>query len=115
MFNHAPHLMSGFSCILFFFCFIRPIKHEAYSSTFMTKRLPRHRAIVDLIRNADLFLNEAHAYMKLLPRIGSVGPRCLFADTNDIIMENLRDRGYVVCERKNLLDLNHCEATITVF
>ncbi|XP_015122670.1 uncharacterized protein LOC107045056 isoform X2 [Diachasma alloeum] len=85
---------------------------ETYSGSFMTKYYPRHRATVQVIRNADLFVNEAHMYNRVLPHLPDIAPRCVFADQEEIVMADLKDEGYVVMPRLKLLDLEHCKAVV---
>ncbi|XP_011160537.2 uncharacterized protein LOC105196335 isoform X1 [Solenopsis invicta] len=78
-----------------------------YAKTFMTKMIELNSKLTNLINLADLFRIEALAYTKVLPELGPFGPRCVHADPNTIIMEDLAEKGYVNCERRNLLDLDH--------
>jgi len=55
----------------------------------------------------DLFRIEADAYIKILPMLGPFGPPCIYADPDIIIMEDLAEKGYTTCERRNFLDLDH--------
>ncbi|TGZ47600.1 hypothetical protein DBV15_03474 [Temnothorax longispinosus] len=77
-----------------------------YAKTFMTKKIQESN-ISTLMDLSDLFRMEAHAYTKVLPILGPFGPRCVHADQNTIIMEDLAEKGYVTCERRNLFDLDH--------
>ncbi|XP_024936375.1 uncharacterized protein LOC107263228 isoform X2 [Cephus cinctus] len=85
---------------------------KPYEKSFMTKWIPRHRPIASFVRNEEFFHNEAHVYQKLLPHLGPIAPQCIYADPERIIMEDLKSRGYVVNERRNLLDLEHCTAVV---
>ncbi|XP_012541195.1 uncharacterized protein LOC105839430 [Monomorium pharaonis] len=78
-----------------------------YAKTFMSKIIIGDKKITQLIDLFDLFRMETHAYAKILPILGSFGPRCIHADKNIIIMEDLAEKGYVNCERRNFLDLDH--------
>lgn len=73
----------------------------------MTKMINRDSNLTKLIDLSDLFRMEAHAYTKILPVLGSFGPGCLYADKDSIIMEDLAEKGYANCERRNFLDLDH--------
>lgn len=73
----------------------------------MTKMIGRDSKITQLVNLSDLFRMEAHAYIKVLPILGSFGPQCLYADKDNIIMEDLAEKGYTNCERRNFLDLEH--------
>lgn len=84
-----------------------PYLCTAYAKTFMTKMIELNSKLTNLINLADLFRIEALAYTKVLPELGPFGPRCVHADPNTIIMEDLAEKGYVNCERRNLLDLDH--------
>jgi len=55
----------------------------------------------------DLFRVEAYVYQKILPTLGPFGPRCVHADEENIIMEDLAEKGYANCERRDFLDLEH--------
>ncbi|KAF7989557.1 hypothetical protein HCN44_008231 [Aphidius gifuensis] len=85
---------------------------EPYSGIFMTKYLPHHRVFAAAMRNDEVFLNEAHVYNKILPYLGDIGPKCIFADKNEIIMEDLKSQGYIIKPRLDLLDLQHCTALV---
>ncbi|XP_011052759.1 PREDICTED: uncharacterized protein LOC105145097 isoform X2 [Acromyrmex echinatior] len=78
-----------------------------YAKTFMTKMIIREKKIFTLLDISDLFCTEADAYTKILPMLGSFGPSCIYADQNIIIMEDLAEKGYGTCERRNFLDLDH--------
>lgn len=80
----------------------------------MTKYLPHHRAFATLMRNDQVFLNEAHVYNNILPLLGDIGPRCVFADENEVVMEDLKSQDYVVQPRLDLLDFQHCTAIVEV-
>lgn len=80
----------------------------------MTKYLPHHRAFAAAMRNDEVFLNEAHVYNKILPHLGDIGPKCIFADKNEIVMEDLKSQGYNIEPRLDLLDLQHCTALVEV-
>lgn len=78
-----------------------------YIKNIITKSIVQRRAISELIDLYALFRMETHAYRKILPVLGSFGPRCIYADKENIIMEDLAEKGYVNCERRNFLDLDH--------
>ncbi|XP_011686524.1 PREDICTED: uncharacterized protein LOC105449208 [Wasmannia auropunctata] len=78
-----------------------------YAKTFMTKKILRGVTINKVIDLTDLFRMESHAYTKILPVLGSFGPPCIYADSDTIIMEDLAEKGYVNCERRDMLDLDH--------
>ncbi|KAL0126207.1 hypothetical protein PUN28_004971 [Cardiocondyla obscurior] len=78
-----------------------------YSKTFMTKIIQPNKNISSIINLSELFHIEKHAYTKVLPVFGPFGPSCIYADENTIIMEDLAEKGYVNCERRNYLDLDH--------
>ncbi|KAK2585082.1 hypothetical protein KPH14_008596 [Odynerus spinipes] len=79
-----------------------------YRKSFMTKILPRERAINQLMKVHDLFALERYVYENILPVLGDFGPRCVYAGREEVIMEDLREKGYNVCERRDYLDLDHC-------
>lgn len=83
-----------------------------YKKSFMTKILPRNRAINQYMRVDNLFFTEKHAYENVLPLVGDFGPRLVHADSEEIIMEDLKEKGYVTCERRDYLDLDHCLSVI---
>ncbi|XP_012228967.1 uncharacterized protein [Linepithema humile] len=78
-----------------------------YAKTFMTKTLSLARGISNLVDLTDLFRMEAYVYQKILPTLGPFGPQCIHADEENIIMEDLAEKGYTNCERRNFLDLDH--------
>jgi len=65
------------------------------------------KKISTLLDLYDLFRIEVNAYTKILPILGPFGPPCVYADKDIIIMEDLAEKGYVICERRNFLDLDH--------
>ncbi|XP_012265934.2 uncharacterized protein LOC105691790 isoform X1 [Athalia rosae] len=84
----------------------------SYGKTVMIKYLPHHREIKDLIGTPALFQNESHFYENILPVMGNVGPICIHAEKDLIVMEDLGPLGYVVQPRRDLLDFDHCLAMI---
>ncbi|XP_018401256.1 PREDICTED: uncharacterized protein LOC108778541 [Cyphomyrmex costatus] len=78
-----------------------------YAKTFMTKLIIEDKKISTLLNLSDLFNIEADAYTKILPNLGPFGPPCIYADKDIIIMEDLAEKGYAICERRNFLDLDH--------
>lgn len=66
------------------------------------------------MRNADFFHNEAHVYNELLPRFKNIAPSCLFADKDEIVLEDLRSSGYYMLPRNDMLDFEHCVVVIKV-
>jgi len=88
--------------------------YTAYVKTFMTKMIVEGKNINQLIDASDIFRMEAHAYTKILPILGSFGPSCIHADQDIIIMEDLAEKGYANCERRNFLDLDHSIFTLKV-
>lgn len=81
--------------------------YTAYLKTFMTKTLSLSRGISNLLDLTDLFRMEAYVYKTILPTLGSFGPQCIHADEESIIMDDLAEKGYANCERRNFLDLDH--------
>lgn len=78
-----------------------------YSKNVITKSIVKGRAISGLVDLYALFRMESHLYRKILPVLGPFGPRCIYTDKENIIMEDLAEKGYVNCERRNFLDLDH--------
>nr|XP_050849565.1 uncharacterized protein LOC127063606 isoform X1 [Vespula vulgaris] len=83
-----------------------------YKKNFMTKILPHFRPVAEFINTADFFIIEGYMYEKILPVVGDYGPRCVYVDQKEIIMEDLREKGYINCKRQNYLDLEHTLFTI---
>ena len=79
----------------------------AYIKNIMTKSVVQGGAISTLIDISILFCVEGYAYLKLLPVLGPFGPPCIYADKDTIIMEDLAEKGYACCERRDFLDLDH--------
>lgn len=73
----------------------------------MTKMIIRDSKLCALLDLSDIFRMELHAYTKILSVVESFGPRCVYADEETIIMEDLAEKGYVNCERRNFLDFEH--------
>ena len=65
-------------------------------------------------RNVELFRIECYVYETLLPLLGPFGPDCILAQQREIIMEDLSARGFTICERRKLLDIEHCTAVVEV-
>lgn len=80
----------------------------------MTKYLPSHREVTKVFGTGALFHNESYFYTRILPLLGEYGPNCVYADEEKIVMEDLKDAGYVVLERTDLLDLEHSLAAVKV-
>ncbi|XP_018058736.1 PREDICTED: uncharacterized protein LOC108694002 [Atta colombica] len=78
-----------------------------YAKTFMTKMIIGDKKISTLLDLYDLFRIEVNAYTKILPILGPFGPPCVYAEQDIIIMEDLAEKGYVTCERRNFLGLDH--------
>ncbi|XP_029162015.1 uncharacterized protein LOC114933549 [Nylanderia fulva] len=78
-----------------------------YIKNLITKSIVKGCAISKLVDLYGLFRMESHLYKKILPVLGSFGPRCIYTDKENIIMEDLAEKGYVICERRNFLDLDH--------
>lgn len=86
----------------------------AYTKNIITKSIVQGRAISGLVDLQALFRMEAHAYRKILPVLGPFSPQCIYADKENIIMEDLAEKGYVNCERRNFLDLDHTVVALKV-
>ena len=80
----------------------------------MRKKLLENRQLAKLARNDELFRIESYFYETLLPLLGPFGPDCVLAQPREIIMEDLRARDFSICERRKLLDLDHCLAVVEV-
>ncbi|XP_047348194.1 uncharacterized protein LOC124948518 [Vespa velutina] len=78
-----------------------------YKKSFMTKILPHFRPIAQFINTEALYVTEGYMYEKILPIIADYGPRCIYVDKDEIIMEDLREEGYINCKRQDYLDLEH--------
>lgn len=83
-----------------------------YKKSFMTKILPHFRPIAQFINTEALYVTEGYMYEKILPIIADYGPRCIYVDKDEIIMEDLREEGYINCKRQDYLDLEHTLFTI---
>ncbi|KAL2733968.1 hypothetical protein V1478_003666 [Vespula squamosa] len=83
-----------------------------YKRNFMTKILPYFRPVAQFINTEALYLIEGYMYEKILPLVGDYGPRCIYVDKDEIIMEDLREKGYANCKRQDYLDLEHTLFTI---
>lgn len=83
-----------------------------YKKNFMTKILPHFRPVTQFMHTDALYVIEGYMYEKILPVVGDYGPRCVYVDEEEIIMEDLREKGYTNCKRQNYLDLEHTLFTI---
>ncbi|KAL2721871.1 hypothetical protein V1477_020691 [Vespula maculifrons] len=83
-----------------------------YKKNFMTKILPHFRPVTEFMHTDALYVIEGYMYEKILPVVGDYGPRCVYVDEEEIIMEDLREKGYTNCKRQNYLDLEHTLFTI---
>lgn len=79
----------------------------------MRKKLLENQ-LAKIVRNDNLFRSEALYYKKLAPILGPFGPDCILAEATEIIMEDLRERNFVICDKRKQLDLDHCLAVVQV-
>lgn len=79
-----------------------------YKNSLMTKVLPPGRILNEILKVHQLFTMEKHVYEKILPLLGDFGPPFIHAGPEEIIMLDMREKGYVLCERRDYLDLEHC-------
>jgi len=98
------------SCFFFYLCI-------AYIKNVITKSIVQKRAIAGLIDVYALFRVEKHVYQKILPVLGPFNPQCIHADRENVTMEDLAVKGYINCERRNFLDLDHtvCALKVRIF
>ena len=63
-----------------------------------------------------MFLVENHVFNKILPtlKLEKLAPYLLSGSNKELVMEDLCDSGYVMCERKKMLDLEHSLAVVKV-
>ncbi|XP_032662551.1 uncharacterized protein LOC116840205 [Odontomachus brunneus] len=59
-----------------------------------------------------LYYIEGHVYSKVLPILGPYGPACIYQDEQNVIMEDLTEKGYVL--RTGYLDLSHTVLTLKI-
>ncbi|CAG5078982.1 Protein of unknown function [Cotesia congregata] len=85
---------------------------KSYNKTVVTKHCPHWRPTAKLVRNAEVFQNEAHVYQNILPHFKNIAPPYIYASPDEIVMDDLRLEGYVVQPRSNLLDMEHCTAVV---
>ncbi|XP_035725475.1 uncharacterized protein LOC118443101 [Vespa mandarinia] len=83
-----------------------------YKKSFMTKILPHFRPTAQFINTEALYVIEGYMYEKILPIIDDYGPRCIHVGKDEIIMQDLREEGYINCKRQDYLDLEHTLFTI---
>lgn len=70
--------------------------------------------LAEAARLEDLFSTEAFFYNKLNRLFGSFGPECYLANNAEIFMENLKQKNFIMMDKSDLLDLEHCTAVLQV-
>ncbi|XP_054265222.1 uncharacterized protein LOC128988059 [Macrosteles quadrilineatus] len=95
---------------------------EVWSRSLIYKQLPDSLAHRELYRSDVLFLNEVSFYKEALTALlqfqsctgGSqsftVVPKCFLAHNDVLVLEDLRERGFVMGNRQEGLDYLHCVA-----
>lgn len=78
-----------------------------YINNVITKSIVQKGVIIGLIDVYALFRVEKHVYQKILPVLGPFNPQCIHADRENVTMEDLAVKGYINCERRNFMDLDH--------
>ncbi|KAJ8895511.1 hypothetical protein PR048_000847 [Dryococelus australis] len=93
-------------------------------NTFFVKVLPDEGILRDLIVQSSSFSNEIKIYRETLPQMNKVlahgapqkfrnlGPECYYISSAEeplvIIMEDMREKGYLMANRRKGLNLEHC-------
>lgn len=66
------------------------------------------------MRVRDFFCNEKHFYESIQPLLPDVGPKVLFVNNKEIVMEDLSKRGYDFFPEPQTLNKNECLAVLKV-
>lgn len=93
----------------------------AWSRSFVYKCLPHSRARREAFKSDALFRNEVAFYTKALPALLSFQaargcsdfyhvPKVFLAKQTVLVLEDLKEGGFVMADRKKGLDVTHCEA-----
>lgn len=90
----------------FEFCF-RTCVSTAYNKTLMWKKFIDDPAIIEKVDLNLFFCQEQQVYQKIMSVLRCFAPDCIHADEKNIIMEDLAQKKYALCERRNFLDLKH--------
>ncbi|XP_058804182.1 uncharacterized protein LOC131671622 isoform X2 [Phymastichus coffea] len=85
---------------------------KLYKKSFIRKIAVENETYKTMARSDDLFRIEAHMYENLLPLWGNIGPKCIFSQPDEIILEDLGQRQFNTCEIRNFFDLDHCLAVV---
>ncbi|XP_058808727.1 uncharacterized protein LOC131674220 isoform X1 [Phymastichus coffea] len=83
-----------------------------YHKTFIRKVPVINETLKASIRSDDLFRTEAYVYENALSFWGAIGPKCILASRDEIILEDLCARQFKVCEIERFFDLDHCLAVL---
>uniref|UniRef100_A0ABD2WL31 CHK kinase-like domain-containing protein n=1 Tax=Trichogramma kaykai TaxID=54128 RepID=A0ABD2WL31_9HYME len=83
-----------------------------YRGSFIRKIRLNENQLTKQMRDDKMFENEAYFYNNIYPINGSFAPKPVLATVDQIILEDLGDRGYVVLSRKDLLDFKHTDEVV---
>lgn len=96
---------------------------EPWSKSYVYKCLPRSRVRREAFKSESLFRNEVAFYTRALPALlqfqasrgrddfGEV-PEHYLAESDVLVLEDMKERGFVMADRKKGLDVAHCEAVL---
>lgn len=86
-----------------------------YCKSFISKSLPRSEYHKEVFQTRELFANEATMYRLLPILLGKkqkIVANCLFADTEQIILEDLKPQGFLLADRIEGLDFDHTKIVL---
>lgn len=82
------------------------------------KRLPESMERRELFLCDAAFQNEANFYREVAPGLGDHTelpfPKCLLAADDVIVLEDLRQDGFTMADRRSGMDLDHCSIVMQV-
>ncbi|KAK6621462.1 hypothetical protein RUM44_001269 [Polyplax serrata] len=96
---------------------------QPWSKSFVYKCLPTSRIRREAFKSDALFLNEVSFYTRVLPAMlkfqSSRGcddfnevPKVFLAKEDVLVLEDMKQRQYVMADRKKFLNVEHCEAVV---
>lgn len=94
-----------------------------WSRSFVYKCLPHSKIRREAFKSDALFRNEVAFYTKALPALLSFQksrgcnefndvPKVYLAMSNVLVLEDLKERKFVMADRKKGLDVEHCQAVV---
>ncbi|XP_075228386.1 uncharacterized protein LOC142328467 isoform X3 [Lycorma delicatula] len=95
-------------------------ERNAFKKVVMVKRQPASLARRQAFRCDPAFVNEAAAYDTVIPALRACCndtrllpfPNCYFASNQVIVLQDLREDGFMMADRRKGLDFDHCTVAL---